>query len=91
VPIVSIETQIHTSSVLRMEPLMCFMDQQHNRCENAFRLASSTRKVGASGEAGAQELAIRFRGNDTPSALIRRPGEGGGKGNAWGYTEERLM
>jgi len=52
-----------------------FLNKQHNRCENAFRPASSTRNDGASAEAGAREPAIRFRGNDTPSALIRRPGE----------------
>jgi hypothetical protein len=59
---------------------MCFIDQQHNRCENAYMLARSYRNDGAITEAGAREPAIRFRGNDTPSALIRRPGEGEGEG-----------
>merc|ERR1719333_2054113 len=58
---------------------MCFVDQQHNRCENAYLLARSYRNDGAITEAGAREPAIRFRGNDTPSALIRRPGEGKGR------------
>merc|ERR1719201_1557329 len=79
VPIVSIETHIHIIHCEIGWTCDVFIDQQHNRCDNVFLLASSTRNEGASKETGAREPAIRFRGNDTPSALIRRPNEGEGK------------
>jgi hypothetical protein len=76
VPIVSIETHIRASFIVKADGTCdVFIGQQHNRSENAFLLASSTRNDGAGKETGAREPAIRFRGNDTPSALIRRPGE----------------
>jgi hypothetical protein len=43
VPMISISRHnIHTSFILKVDrPAMWFIDQQHNRCENAFLLASS--------------------------------------------------
>merc|ERR1719473_1454862 len=74
-----------TESALTCDVLI---EQQHNRCQDAFLPASSKRNEEPSKKTGAREPAIRFRGNDTPSALIRRPGvvKGTGKG-----CEERGM